>query len=388
MFNKMKDADGDILTSILEQLSASAFAIKRLNTQDRAQFKREVDMLMTFSGNAHPHLISLLATYEQFSKFHLVFPLAEADLQSYWKDKHPHPAMDHDTVLWVAKQCHGISHGLSKIHRHNTVNFNRLNYEEFQQISHDSGIQSLTSNGHLWQLQLFGRHGDIKPQNVLWFQDHRNRADRGVLKITDFGLAEFKTSTSNIYKPSNRTAVSRPYRSPECDIIGGSVGQSHDIWALGCLYLEFIAWLLGGWTLVDEFQRDRRKSEPTDYYDRITDGVFFTIQEGSGGGLAVPVVKLAVSKVREPFQRVPTCYVWTRLTNYCVQWIEKLRRNPSCTQYIREFLNLIQVDLLVAKASSPQERGRIGIIELARKLKKLHEDCSNVRYATTSVRNS
>lgn len=295
-----------LLTSWLGQRSDSVFAIKRLNTQDRAQFKREVDMLMTFSDNAHPHLISLLATYEQFSTFHLIFPLAEADLQSYWKEKNPRPSMDHDTVLWVAQQCYGISSGLSRIHRHKTVNFNRLNDGDFQQISHDSGVHSLTNTGHVWQLQLYGRHGDIKPQNVLWFRDSSNTSDRGVLRITDFGLAEFKTSTRNIYKPSNRTTVSAPYRSPECDMVGGSVGQSHDIWALGCLYLEFIAWLLGGWILVDEFKKARKRSEPTDYYDRISDGVFFDIQRGSQDGQAVPVIKLAVSKVKRTSQRPQT----------------------------------------------------------------------------------
>lgn len=307
------------LTEHLQQISENGFAVKRLKTKDRAQFKREVDMLMTFSGDAHPHLISLHATYEQFNQFYLIFPLAEADLQGYWKEKNPTPLMDHDTVLWVAQQCCGIGSGLLQIHRHNTVNFSRLSHEDYQQIGHGSEAQWSKQNVPSWQLQLFGRHGDIKPQNVLWFQDPSDNADRGILKITDFGLAEFKTSTNNIYKPCHSTAVSAPYRSPEFDVDGGSVGQSHDIWALGCLYLELITWLLGGWTLVHKFQETRLAQEPLGFYDRITDGTFFVLKQASKDGAVVPAVKPAVSKVRSlpnahPFPPTFTKYLYTDIS--------------------------------------------------------------------------
>jgi hypothetical protein len=34
------------------------------------------------------------------------------------------------------------------------------------------------------------------------------------------------------------------------------------MWTLGCLYLEFITWLIGGWDLVDSFAFMRMEPDP------------------------------------------------------------------------------------------------------------------------------
>jgi serine/threonine protein kinase len=104
-------------------------------------------MLKKFSGN-HPHLVSLLATYEQFNKFHLIFHAAEADLLEYWRQVNPTPPVTPETISWVAQQCQGLADGLAKIHRLQTAPFQ---------------TNKFTTS--------FGRHGDIKPENVLWFRD-------------------------------------------------------------------------------------------------------------------------------------------------------------------------------------------------------------------------
>lgn len=186
---------------------------------------------MKFSGDAHPHLISLLATYEQFNRFYLVFPWAEADLRDYWSKIMPKPLFQYDNIMWVATQCLGIAHGLLRIHQYESS------------MSKKSG-------------QLYGRHGDIKPENVLWFRDASNKDNTGTLKITDFGLTEF-SQHSKTYKTRSNLAVSPSYRPPECDLEGAPIGRSYDIWTLGCLYLEMVAWLLGGWKLVQIFRNKR-----------------------------------------------------------------------------------------------------------------------------------
>lgn len=261
-------------------------------------------MLMTFSGNAHTHLISLLGTYEQFNRYYLIFPWAEADLQGYWFNENPSPSMDHDTVLWMANQCHGIAQGLSKIHRHRTFNLSRLTLEDCQQISRcaDDLLEWPTGENNPWQLQLFGRHGDIKPQNVLWFHDPGDNAGRGVLKITDFGLAEFKTSAESVYKSNHRVTVSAQYRPPECDIKGASVGQSQDIWAFGCVCLELIAWLLGGRDLLQEFQNQRATKDSNNHGNHPDDGTFFEMASCGQDGIMFPIVKPVVTKVSSPQQ--------------------------------------------------------------------------------------
>jgi hypothetical protein len=47
------------------------------------------------------------------------------------------------------------------------------------------------------------------------------------------------------------------YRPPECDLLPMEIRQSFDIWCLGCVYLEFVTWLLGGAELVVKFGRFR-----------------------------------------------------------------------------------------------------------------------------------
>lgn len=80
-------------------------------------------MLVTFSGDIYQHLISLLATYQQGNEYYLIFPWAGGDLRSYWKDVNPEPAIDRDTMIWVAEQCYGVARCLSEIHRHETAYF-------------------------------------------------------------------------------------------------------------------------------------------------------------------------------------------------------------------------------------------------------------------------
>lgn len=255
-------------------------------------------MLVTFSGNAHAHLISLLATYQHGDEFYLIFPWAGCDLRSFWRDISPRPRVDHDTVVWVAEQCWGIARGLCEIHKHRT---------KYVRGSADNPFapKQLVSKPRNGPLQLFGRHGDIKPQNVLWFNNAGDDAGKAVLRITDLGLAEFKTSVAKIYKTTGRLSMTASYRPPESDTKNGKVGQSHDIWALGCLYLEMLAWLLGGWALVQEFENQRVAEKTVAYFNGPTEGTFFKVKSISEDGTSVVIVKPGVTKVGPRSSRPP-----------------------------------------------------------------------------------
>lgn len=97
------------------------------------------------------------------------------------------------------------------------------------------------------------RHGDLKPENILWFANGAANPAIGVLKIADFGLASVhsKRSRSNI-SPLG-IGCSPTYRAPEFDMPRGLLSRSYDIWALGCIYLEFITWYFTGWDGVVKF---------------------------------------------------------------------------------------------------------------------------------------
>lgn len=226
-------------------------------------------MLKKFSGNPHPHLISLLATYEQFRAYYLIFPWADGDLSHFWQKERPSPLFRMDTVRWVVKQCEGIADGLVRIHKYQT-----------------SDLGNLTA---LHQKQ-YGRHGDLKPENILWFSDDSG----GTLKISDFGLSDFNKS----YVTKKGMAWSMSYRPPECDLDDNKVGQSIDIWTLGCLYLEFITWLLGGWKLVEDFAESRTTVDLI--WCKIKTDTFFELVEASKStrpGTIAAMVKPAVTKV-------------------------------------------------------------------------------------------
>jgi serine/threonine protein kinase len=168
------------------------FAVKEIFPRQEVDPRHEVKILRRLSSDSHTHahLISLLATYEQHGRYHIIFAWAEADLVEYWKTKKPNPSNDLKTVLWLAEQCHGLTHGLSTIHRHKTRSGSALlrsNSLPNEGLEEDAAV----SQADRAPLTLFGRHGDIKPNNILWFPDWGAKGGKGILKITDFGISHF-----------------------------------------------------------------------------------------------------------------------------------------------------------------------------------------------------
>lgn len=261
--------------------------MKSLHSRERSTFNQEVDILKKFSNERHPHLISLLATYERSHKFYLIFPFAEANLNSYWQKVHSSPCINKGTVSWAAEQCKGIANGVVHIHAY----------------------ESSRSESHLQEpRKLLGHHGDIKPDNVLWFSSparaageeaaaHSQNHQGGMLKLTDFGLAGLDTRRT-VSRDIGEIAVSRDYCAPEFDVDGDyKPGRQKDMWALGCVYLEFITWLVGGWQLVNEFRTERKMMDPE--WERMETSTFFMLQKvpGSKNGREQAVIKPKVTKV-------------------------------------------------------------------------------------------
>lgn len=296
------------------------FAIKQLYESDRAAFMKEVNILKKFSGDrGHPHVVSLLATYEQFRKYHLVFYRAEGDLFKYWKQLARFPGCEYASVLWMAQQCAGIADGLLKLHRHLTFRHQSSFIEAEEDVAHRSSAArhvkfqkqqversasgdsvrprspswmhdphqanlecrpttaQKSSSEELVEEQKYGRHGDINPGNILWYNDpsHPKGTLSGTLKISDFGQAELNSRFSKS-KPRS-VANTLTYRPPECDLKPHVIRQSYDIWCLGCVYLEFVTWMLGGYPLVAEFAR-RRRSRDRFQFGQITD-TFFEVEK-------------------------------------------------------------------------------------------------------------
>lgn len=170
----------------------------------------------------HPHLIELYATYTLNSKYHLIFPCANSNLRERW-DYDKNPAFNEDNVSWSIEQMKGVASGLNLIH-----NF-RITDKDMA-LEPDGGVRKPLDatlrvyNGEQW----YGRHGDIKPENILWFKRDEIRNDLGVLKIADFGLGRFhgRDTRSNI-RPTYAHA-SPTYEPPECTL-HIDVSRAYDI---------------------------------------------------------------------------------------------------------------------------------------------------------------
>jgi serine/threonine protein kinase len=155
---------------------------------------------------------------------------------------------------------------------------------------------ALTHDGEQALAKKYGRHGDINPGNILWYDDSHNEVGtlKGTLKLADFGQAELNSLLSRT-KPRS-VANTMTYRPPECDLQPKIIRQSYDIWCLGCVYLEFITWLLGGEPLLLKFA-SKRMTADVFQNNQLTD-TFFQIVRDQETHKARVMIKQAVTHVR------------------------------------------------------------------------------------------
>lgn len=167
-------------------------------------------------------------TYEYRDRFHLLFRWADGNLRDYW-EKHPEPSdipRTHDFAIWVSQQWLGLAEALMTIH----------------ECPPDSDIIADDGADNLALQRTNGRHGDIKPENILWFQPHEcnvgQNASKGKFVISDFGLTEFHRDETGLVSPTN-VATSPTYSAPEYEV-SETISQSYDIWTMGCVLCKYI----------------------------------------------------------------------------------------------------------------------------------------------------
>ncbi|KAL9622896.1 MAG: hypothetical protein Q9160_002822 [Pyrenula sp. 1 TL-2023] len=300
------------------------FALKRLNSTKVDDFNIELASLLNCQNGGNQHLIKLLFTFEikgarstDSSEFCLVFPWADGNLWHFWK-VYQDPSNRDDRTIWMAEQCLELVKALRHVHNERELDLNRLPDVDEK------------------NLELYGRHGDVKAENTLWFESEN------ILVMADFGLGRLhsKISASNDTKSLAKTAT---YRAPEFDMADGKISRACDIYSMGCMFLEFVTWHLQGWESVDDaFSQHRLEM---DHHTFETD-IFFKIKESSGAH------KTAIRK-----EKVTT-------------WIEQLKRNPHCTPYHIQFLDVIDKNML-----EPNRHKRIKCSSLQRKLALFVETC-------------
>lgn len=287
-------------------------------------------MLKALTNEKHKNLVKLLATYKYKGRYHLLFPYAEANLRSLW-DSFPNPQRNVKTYRWALDQMTGLSSGLVAIHSYKS---NMAYKQELGNPGLTRFRLSATMNIVIaTKEEKFGRHGDLKPENILWFNDSNGPQNSngvgpyGILQITDFGLGRFHRLESRSMVDPKKVAGSASYTPPEISLVQ-FVSRAYDIWSLGCVFLEFVTWLLEGSTGLERFTDVRIEKVSAE----MEDDTFYSLVQGG-------------AEVRGGVQK----------------WIEHLKSSPRCSPMVYELLQLLKDELLVVESKSRIKAERLYI---------------------------
>ncbi|KAI1655238.1 kinase-like domain-containing protein [Daldinia decipiens] len=298
------------------------FALKKLYgtancERNKKDFQKEVEMLKRFSGNIHPHIVTVLMTYKHENRYCFLFPRAECDLDQYFQ-LNTNPKGDVKTVRWLAGQCLKLTEAVDTVHN-------------------PPGQGSLQPNE-----RLYGRHGDIKAENILVFSAE---GKEDVLVLSDFGLGSMHHDWSKSNIPNKNITWTPPFRPPECDMENGYISRAFDIWTLGCLFLDLLTWLLGGEELRKQFLEKRM----TPYITGCNMPIYFEIITTENGRTGI-IIKEEVK-----------------------DWFVTMHHHPHCTHFMHEFLDLIEKKMLIVE-TEVDKRARTG--ELLKDLRLFHAKCT------------
>jgi len=231
--------------------------------QDILITNSEKDILKMMNTINHPHLIHTIAHYSQKegdneAYEHFLFPYATGgNLQRFWEDTaEPNRDNMNEYVTWFLKQILGLAEAINKLH------------------------------------DKICRHGDLKPENILCFScgGSDGNAPHYDLVIADVGLAKIHNDiTAARNKPTDTEAGTITYSPPEYEHAGQAPwSRLFDVWSLGCIFLEFLVWILHGNGTLERFQKSiaPRSDRP---------GTFWEISEIEGE-LSRVIVHRAVTK--------------------------------------------------------------------------------------------
>jgi serine/threonine protein kinase len=179
----------------------------------QVNYNKELDTLRILQDLDNPHLIKPIAAIDRGDgRCYFVFPWAAGgNLREYWRDNDLKP--DKDLVLWMIEQMAGLAEALCCLYRRN------------------------------------GRHGDLKPENILIHKAKGNK--HGILQLADMGLAKFHIlATAFRDQRTSTRAGTFKYEPPEANHQDPNrpTSRDYDVWSMGCVYLEFLIWLLYGYT--------------------------------------------------------------------------------------------------------------------------------------------
>ncbi|KAK1853545.1 tol-like protein [Colletotrichum chrysophilum] len=186
-------------------------------------YNKEKETLKTMRDLNHRHLIKALAAYKRGYFRCIIFQWAhEGNLRDFWK--RDSSKLDENLVAWAINQMLGISDGIARLHKARTP------------------------------------LGDINPLDVLYYSESKSGFAWGNLVVAAPGLAEIYERYiedgdwgiaakygKHMYEPPEVISFSRNVTT---------VPLKYDTWSLGCVFLEFIIWLLYGQARLESFYEE------------------------------------------------------------------------------------------------------------------------------------
>ncbi|KAF5637366.1 serine threonine kinase [Fusarium tjaetaba] len=299
--------DFDKVLQGVKSAAKSVFALKTLRVEDRYEYDNEVEGLQRFNGVGHRHIIQLMATFELHDRYHMILPWASCNLYDFWKSD-PFPKTgkrDLDVIRWMSTQTLGLLSALDAIHNPQGAQF-------------------------------YGRHGDIKPENILWFE--MDDEPHGLLVLADLGLTRFHRERSRSWtRNTNVMGYTVTYAPPELDIQDGFMSRSSDTWSFGCVLLEMVCWLVGGWDLCEVFSYARLTEDASGL---LKTDKFFAITKGEDDVLHRFTVKPQV-----------------------LDFIQRLDHHESCTNYVHDILDIIEKYMVVVQTNDVKRASTSELLE-------------------------
>jgi serine/threonine protein kinase len=261
-----------------ELQGAKKFAIKELIDDDDIPFANEFRNLKRVKTKLH--LLPVYAAYRRVARYCFMFPWADGgSLLDLWKTEprilksnvplDPKNGIDTDrgrmVITWVARQLKGLigEYGLGFLH-------------DTKFLEPPEPTLAVPESE-----KRYGIHGDIKPGNILYFeqgQDNDN-SGLGLFKISDFGLTGFHSALTRSRQPP--TGPHSPtYRAPEYGIMEAYLSRKYDIWGLGCVLIQFLTWFISGPEALKDFDQ-ARVDELDETGTKFKEDKFFKIGPGN-----------------------------------------------------------------------------------------------------------
>ena len=163
---------------------------------------------------------------------------------------------DKRDALWLLAQFHGLAGAVKRIHD--------LSGEKVP--TSNLGLTTPTP-----EVRKTAWHHDLKPENILFFKD--SSSGRGVLRIADWGSGKVNIYRTHSYH-THSPITTLTYESPDFSR-HGETSRPHDLWSLGCVFLEVLIWAVFGSTVVENFSIQRNNKRDASETDSMKDDAFW-----------------------------------------------------------------------------------------------------------------